>query len=175
MWRAKALFAKGGQGNSALQAEWLLRAGDVQDAHSVLCTIVGPTAVIEQDYGRLSDLLQWFTKYRVEGWEQGGQVYVDFLRLLRRPVGRRQRGEIETSIQKLERSLANMQEDSDRAKSLEQRVAVIEIDRVLQESIREHGNSDADRVMADAEGFMNGGGIQDDMLRTYQQAMGMAV
>ena len=172
VWRAKALYAKGGLQDSGLQAEWLLRAGDGEEAHEVLCSTVGPQAVIEQDYDWLDNLLQHFGGRRIEGWGQGGQVYIDFVLLVRAQQEHRPQREVEASIQRLEKGLAGMEENDRGKKSLEERVALIEMGRVLEVAMKEHGKGDKDHKMAGMEEDASGRSIEEDMLRRYQQAMG---
>lgn len=60
----------------------LLRAGNWEKAHGVLCGTVGPKAVIEEDYGTLRDVLRGFTDdgvQHIETWKAGGKVYRDFV------------------------------------------------------------------------------------------------
>ena len=171
VWRAKATYAKAGLHDPGLQADWLLRAGDVDEAHEVLCTTLGPQAVIEQDYDVLSHVLQLFPRRVPEGWQQGGQVYMDFMRLVRAHAGQRWSREAQVSMQRLRRGLAGMEDDG-RKKSQEERVAIIEMGRVLEEVLREHGDPDADKKMGGMEyGITSSLGA--DLLNRYQQAMGM--
>ena len=169
VWRGNALYAKAGLQDPALQTQWLLRAGDVEDAHEVLCTTLGPRAVIEQDLQMLDDVLHAFPRRVPEGWQRGGQVYVDFLRVVHAHAQHKRARDVQASLQRLGRGLAAMNEDGGRNKSLEERVAIIEMDRVLAETLREHGDADRDQEM----GGLESSGPASDMLSRYQQAMGM--
>lgn len=169
VWRAKALYAKGGLQNPGLQAEWLLRAGDVDAAHEVLCTTVGPHAVIGQDYEWLSNLLQHFGGRKVAGWEQGGQVFVDFLRLVRAQPSKRQSADHEAAVRRLRKGLVAMEEDGMTKKSLEERVAFIQMGKVL----NEYDEGEKDQFMAGLDDSVGPRGMEADMLHKFREAMGM--
>lgn len=172
IWRAKALYAQAGLRNSSLQTDWLLRAGDVDEAHKVLCTTLGPQAVIEQDYDDLYKVLQHFARRQPVGWERGGQVYGDFVRLVRAHSSQRWSDEAQVSMQQLRRGLTEMEED-ERKKSLEERVAIHEMWLVMGEVDREHGDPNADMSMGGVEFDDRAAPFGADMLNKYQQAMGL--
>ncbi|KAK3707549.1 hypothetical protein LTR37_012044 [Vermiconidia calcicola] len=164
VWRAKALYAKAGLRDPALQTRWLLNAGLTDEAHDVLCTTLGPQAVIEQDYDVLSQVLQLF-RTMPEGWQYGGQVYFDFVRMLR---AREWNPE---AVNKLRTGLAGM--EFEMTKTLEKRVAVIEMGRVLEETVREHQGADQDSKM-DLHGVAgDSASVGAGMLDRYQRAMGV--
>ena len=176
IWSAKAQYAKGGLQDPYLQSEWLLQAGNAKEAHDVLCTTLGPQAIIEQDYGRLSGILQNFAKFRVEGWEQGGQVYVDFVRLVRAQHGNTVSVQIQISAQRLQRGLAAMEDESGRKKTLEERVATLEMGRVLRKLMKEESIPEEDFEMGDGDAAPAGFyGMEMDMLSRFHQAVGQAV
>ena len=173
VWRAKALYAKAGLRDPHLQTTWLLQAGDVDEAHEVLCTTLGPQAVIGQDYDELSNIVQRFPRHPPNGWQTGGQVYTDFVRLVRAHVGQRWTQEAKVAMQRLKRGLGEM-EGEGRKKSLSERVAVHEMWAVLGEVEREHGGFDGDRSLGGME-FEGGAAASAGahMLERYQRAMGM--
>lgn len=127
--------------------------------------------MIEQDYEWLFNLLQHFGGCKVDGWEQGGQVFVDCLRLVRASPSKRQNADQEAAVQRLKRGLAAMEEEGMTKKSLEERVAVIQMSKVL----NEHEDGEKDQEMAGMDETMGGRGSETDMLRRYQQAMGAVV
>ena len=169
IYRVRALYAAS-NGDAAQQTMSLLLAGDMEDAHSVLCASVGPTAVIEQDYGALSTLLGQFEKLpqRPETWLRGGQVYADFVKL----VAARGKGkDVGSLVGRLRKGLGRMGDVSGAGRSLEQRISVREIGRVVQEAEdaeREGGGGNAAGVGA-GKGWGEGG----KMLDAYWRAMGV--
>lgn len=84
---ARALYASSAHDFEA-QVSHLLKAGDPNAAHTVLCRTVAPKAIIELDYDILRELLGDFLNDKgaaptsVEGWRTGGQVYFDYIHLL---------------------------------------------------------------------------------------------
>ena len=172
VWRAKAFYAKDGLHNPALQTAWLLQAGDTADAHEVLCTTLGPQAVIEQDYDVLSRILQTFPRHLPDGWQQGGQVYSAFMQLTRAHQGQRWNRDDQASMERLKRGLAAMEDDG-RKKGQEERVAIIEMGRVLEEVLREHGDPDEDRQMSGTDFTDGASSMGADLLNKYQRAMGV--
>ena len=105
IFAAQSMYAKANE-DAHGQAHFLLRAGQVADAHDVLCSFVGPQAVIEQDYDALA-LVNEFPTHRPVGWEKGGQVYDVYLRLV-----------LMTQAQKL--SPRRREGDADLAESVEE-------------------------------------------------------
>ena len=171
VWTAKALYANAGLHNPAVQTDWLLKAGDIDAAHEVLCTTLGPQAVIQQDYAVLSHVLSLFPRRLPDGWQRGGQVYLDFVRLVHARSKQRLSPEDEGAIKRLRRGLAEMEEDSARQSQVE-RVAVIEMGKVLDDVGREHNDGGKDKKMGgmEFEGVSSHGA---EMLRRYQEAMGV--
>ena len=84
VFEAQALHAETQLRDPAQQTSYLLKAGNWDEAHDVLCSVVGPKAIIEQDYPELRRLLKAFEKGKSEiaGWATGGRVLEDFLKLL---------------------------------------------------------------------------------------------
>ena len=86
LWEAKALYSRSAEKDYIKEVEYLLKAKLWEDAHSSLCRVVGPQAIIEQDYDTLQQLLNIFIgKDQVRDWTLGGQVYQDYLCLMKGP------------------------------------------------------------------------------------------
>ncbi|KAK5119757.1 hypothetical protein LTR85_007333 [Meristemomyces frigidus] len=168
VFAAKALYAKA-MDDSYAQARWLLAAGHNQEAHEVLCTSVGPQAVIEQDYGILSDLVHEFPRRKPAGWEQGGQVYEGFMQLVSMKSSIREGDEGKKVLRMLNTGLAGV-EYGPGSNTLEQRVAVIEMKKYAEEVAREQGvgGEEADAIMMDGSNYGAGLG----MLEQYRRALG---
>ncbi|KAI7269461.1 hypothetical protein KC335_g6396 [Hortaea werneckii] len=173
MFATKALYSKA-MDDSVGQAHWLLQAGHAEEAHDVLCNSVGPQAVIGQDYVALGDLVPRFPKRKPAGWDQGGHIYADFLRLIMMPVGQRHGDTGEQVLRSLNKGLAGV-EGGEKGRTLEQRVAFLEMRRYAEDLEREIGVGDEmekdDINMMDASGFGLGAG----MLENYRRALGQAV
>ncbi|KAM0716776.1 hypothetical protein Q7P37_008221 [Cladosporium fusiforme] len=145
IWEAKAVYAHAVLREPALQAQWLLYTGTdaaFTEAHNVLCTTVGPRAVIEKDYTDLRDLLDCFDKHDAKefaGWKHGGKVYADFLRLLDLPDAKRNGRDGRNACWVLRKDLEGVDEAASGKKGLEVRVALGEVWKVLGEVERETG------------------------------------
>lgn len=169
VFAAKAIYAKA-MDDPYAQTRWLLRAAHNTEAHDVLCTAVGPQAIIEQDHKSLSDLVFEFPRRKPAGWEQGGQVYEDFVRLVSMQSAQRNGDQGEKVLRTLKRGLAGM-EDGEGGKTLEQRVAIIEMKRYAEEVTRElrdgeeQGAADVGMMEASSYGFGAG------MLENYRRAL----
>ena len=171
IWTAKALYAKAGLHNPALELEWLINAGDVDTAHEILCTTLGPQAVIEQDYDILSHSLQLFPRRLPDGWQRGGQVYLDFVRLVNGRSRQRLSADDEAAMKRLRRGLAEMEEETARFSQVE-RVAVYEMGKVLDDVVREHHGNGKDLRASGMEDVI-GPSLGSEMLARFQQAMGV--
>lgn len=168
VFAAKALYARAVD-DSYAQVRWLLSAGHNEEAHEVLCTTVGPQAVIEQDYTSLADLVHKFPKRKPAGWEQAGQVYEGFVQLTTMTTAKRNGDDGEKVLRLLSRGLAGI-EDGAPGNTLEQRVAVIEMKRYAEEVARDQGAGieEADAMMLDGSNYGMGLG----MLEQYRRALG---
>ena len=84
IYEAKALFARSVEGDHVKEVGYLLKAGNWDEAHRILKTEVGPTAVIEEDWDMLQGILNAFHPGRdtIQDWGLGGQVYEDYLSLI---------------------------------------------------------------------------------------------
>lgn len=171
IWSAKALYGKAGLHNPALETEWLINAGDVDAAHEILCSTLGPQAVIEQDYDVLQRSLELFPRRLPEGWQRGGQVYLDFVRLNKGRNRQRLSAEDEAATKRLRRGLTEMEEETAKLTQVE-RVAIYEMGRVLDDVVREHHGNARDMSMGSVQdvGVISVGA---EMLARYQEAMGI--
>jgi len=177
VFAAKALYAKA-MGDSLCQAHWLLRAGHVDEAHEVLCVAVGPQAIIERDYQSLTRLIFEFPEHKPIRWNQCGQVFENLVQLLRLPYGRKHGYEGEELVRTLTRGLDVMEHDGSMAtKTLEQRVALIEMKRVVEGVAREIDSSDEVWGMEKGTADRGRGEYRDGvaMLEKYRRAIGQVV
>lgn len=85
IWEAKALYARSVLQDHVQEVEFLVKARDWREAHEVLQKEVGPSAVVEQNWNTLQDVLDSFKdcKDQIAEWGMGGQVYVDYLSLVK--------------------------------------------------------------------------------------------
>lgn len=184
IWEAKAVYAHAVLREPALQAKWLLYTGTEEafaEAHTVLCSTVGPRAVIEKDYTDLTDLLACFDAHdaqEFDGWKHGGKIYADFVRLNGLTYKQKTSREGRNTCWVLRKGLEGSQQDElagGSSKSLEVRVAMGEIFRVLGEVEREIGinprYSFGDDMEVDGEGEFGGKGL----LEGYRKALGVVV
>ncbi|KAK9322935.1 nuclear protein 96-domain-containing protein [Lipomyces orientalis] len=81
--RAKALYARYTH-ESVKEAKYLLDASEWNEAHSVIIRTVGPKAVISES---LDDLLVLLSRFKdvtgISNWKIGGQVYLDYINVLK--------------------------------------------------------------------------------------------
>lgn len=103
----------------------------------------------------------------MDGWEAGGQVFVDFLKLVRAPPKKRHNADQEAALKRLRRGLAAMQGDGMKKKPLEERVAIMEMSKVLDEQ----DDGAKDHEMAGVNTAAGGEACGDEMLLRYRQAM----
>jgi nuclear pore complex protein Nup98-Nup96 len=176
IWEAKAVYAHAVLHEPALQAQWLLYTGTDEahaEAHDVLCNTVGPRAVIEKDYTDLRELLACFDKYGAQelaGWKHGGKVYADFLRLNDLGEAKKHGRDGRNACWVLRKGLEGASEEG---RSLEVRVAMGEITKVLGDVERDIGinakysfdGMDVDDVKGGVTGMLDG----------YRRALGAVV
>lgn len=88
IWRAKALAARTITQNHVEETMYLIKAGDLEEAHGVLRYVVGPHCVIAEEWAVLSNLLEGFQigKENISDWGLGGQVYEDYLAIIQNRV-----------------------------------------------------------------------------------------
>ncbi|KAM3416458.1 hypothetical protein BST61_g8053 [Cercospora zeina] len=170
LFEAKALHATAELKNPALQARYLLLAGLFDEAHDVLVSTIGPTAVIEEEYDELIDILRCFPEHgnSVQGWERGGEVYSDFALIVTMSPVRKKGHEGKKVMRRLKRGLEAMN-NADRRLTLEERVSMIEMGRILAEEASEAGFEDirAEDMHTESKGT--------DLFERYQAAMGVVV
>lgn len=139
VWSAKALHAQSVRRDPALQCRFLLQAGTEQaleEAHAVLCRTIGPKAVIEREYDGLEGVVALFTAAgpaRFHGWAAGGQLYADLVRLVRLSAAKAHGREGEALLRRFGRVLEACAEEGQRGLSLEMKVALIEVRRLVDE------------------------------------------
>ncbi|MCJ1432977.1 Nuclear pore complex protein Nup98-Nup96 [Xylographa pallens] len=128
IWTAKALYARSVQQDHVKEVHFLLRAKYWNEAHKTLCREVAPQAVIEQSHGTLLSLLDNFAgKDKVAEWPVGGQVYEDYVRLVRGAKGR----ERHAVIQRLLHALPDLVQDRPGKLGFIEMVAVQEMSAVV--------------------------------------------
>jgi nuclear pore complex protein Nup98-Nup96 len=157
---AAALQAKT-DGDDLRQTMHLIKAGELEEAHEVLCRSVGPASIISRDYDGLRELLGEFVptpssspidetasmssrararhpREPVPGWSRGGQIYFDYIHLL--DLNNQQSGyrvnedlnsEIRDLLSKLQQALEAVARDKLEGCGLEERVALTEIAGVV--------------------------------------------
>ncbi|KAK5739637.1 hypothetical protein LTR17_005121 [Elasticomyces elasticus] len=142
---AQAAHAKA-IGDVRAQAQLLIQAGLLAEAHEVLCVAVWPKAIIEKDLESLTLVNEFRTK--PAGWEQGGKIYAAYLS--------RGKGKSDTV---LEKTLEGLEKVGYKGLTLEQRVAFIEMRKTLK--------------LSRTEGIIAGNGAA--MLERYRNAVGVIV
>ncbi|KAK0859525.1 hypothetical protein LTS02_009146 [Friedmanniomyces endolithicus] len=165
---ARSLHAKA-VGDTHGQVQLLLRAGNLAEAHEVLCTTVGPQAVIERDHDALA-LVSEFPRQRPAGWDKGGQIYEAYMRLALMSQGQKQSEEGEKVVRALRRGLRGVEEAGMQGKTLEQRVAVLEMRRFVEQIAKARGD---ERRMGKVEDGGVGAGAA--MLDKYRSAVGLVL
>lgn len=123
IWEAKALYARSVLQDHVQEVDFLVKAQDWKEAHEVLRKEVGPSAVVEQDWDTLQDMLDSFEdcKEQIAEWGLGGQVYDDYLSLVKGV----ERDEKEELLSRLLDALPMMMQGEKR--ELKQTVALQEI------------------------------------------------
>lgn len=85
IWESKALHARSVSQNHVEEVQFLLLARNWEEAHTTLCRVVAPCAIIESDHDTLRQLLTSFQgegRQQVADWGLGGGVYEDFVALV---------------------------------------------------------------------------------------------
>lgn len=85
IWEAKVLYARTVLQDHLQEVDFLVKAQDWNEAHGVFRREVGPSAVVEQDWDTLHGVLDNLKdcKEQIAEWGLGGQVYDDYLSLVR--------------------------------------------------------------------------------------------
>ncbi|KAF2744617.1 hypothetical protein M011DRAFT_407995, partial [Sporormia fimetaria CBS 119925] len=161
MHYAAALEAKS-KGDDFHETLHLIKAGQLEEAHEVLCRSVGPDSIISRDYDSLRELLGEFTptpassppKEPVQGWSHGGQIYFDYIHLLdltnnqsARRLDEELNNEIRDLLLKLQGSLEVVARDRWDACGLEERVALTEISGTVAALLTKNMRNDHARVL----------------------------
>lgn len=134
---AKALYARAVEEDPISEARWLISAGDFAEAHNVVCKVIGPSAIIEEDYDQLREVLASLNddprrKKQVPetAWDCGGGLYHSYIELLDFETMNAQHrtkknGDLEALVQRIAKVLAGIKrEDGLNAMELKQRVAM---------------------------------------------------
>jgi nuclear pore complex protein Nup98-Nup96 len=97
IWEAMALYMKSVRGDATSEVQCLIRAGAFSEAHRRFVEHVAPLAIIERDYQGLASTLSQFEgrEESIADWAVGGEVYRDFLVLIRHASNR---GIVPTSV-----------------------------------------------------------------------------
>ena len=112
------------------EADILITVGRWDEAHQTIISNIAPHAIIKGQFADLRRLLDTFSDKRVLNWASGGQVYLDYLDLLRpssqrdtfKPKFHSTRYAENVIIQRLSRNLSNM-----KARTFHQHVAITEM------------------------------------------------
>ena len=96
IFEAKALCARNVLGDHVAEVGYLVKAGDWEEAHEVLRKEVGPSMVIEEEWDVLRGIIDAFKDGRdvILEWGLGGQVYEDFLSLIKGDVDWQEKKEV---------------------------------------------------------------------------------
>lgn len=100
VWEAKALYARSVSRDHVKEVEHLVRAGNWIEAHEVLRKEVGPLAVVEEDWDVLQGVLDSFKKGKdqISDWGLGGQVYEDYVAIIKRGEAAEEKHEAVTRL-----------------------------------------------------------------------------
>jgi nuclear pore complex protein Nup98-Nup96 len=91
---SKALYAHAVTRDTVAEAQSLIEAGEWKQAHELVCKVIGPAAVIEQDSDQLRELLGALVEQK-EGnrleWNRGAGMFYDYIEMkdLERQRGQR--------------------------------------------------------------------------------------
>ena len=146
IFEAQALHAKTDLQDPAKQVTFLLQAENWDEAHDVLCSIVGPNAVIEQDFTGLRCILDTFSegKSKVAHWNQGGRIFDDYLSLQSPDLTLKDRN---TTVKRILRALPSFRGEAhfDHL-TFEEKVALKEMGSVVSQLALENGEVSLHRV-----------------------------
>ncbi|KXT11296.1 hypothetical protein AC579_1664 [Pseudocercospora musae] len=152
LWASKAQYARAVLGNTRLQAQYLINAGHTSQAQQLVSTIIGPRAIIEEDYEELTAVIQALENsgLRSATDQRSVPVYAAFVDLMSmKPFQRRSEGlellkYLYDSFPGFEQSNGGGGWSSSWVKSVEETVAIVEMQRVLREEFRESGIDDSE-------------------------------
>jgi len=142
LWEAKALFARSVQQDHVKEVEYLLRAKNWDEAHKTLCQVVAPQAIVEQNYTTLQQLLSNFVeKDQIRGWNLGGQIYEDYVSLMKGPLGTGKNA----VVKRLLRTLPAMVHDRPGKVGFVERVAIEEMSAVVGKTVLDDKENSSER------------------------------
>jgi len=134
---AKALYARAVEHDPISEARWLINAGDLAEAHGVVCEVIGPNALIEQDYDQLREVLGSLVEDGARrqqissaAWERGGNLYHSYIELIDLETMHSQnrakkRTELQTVVQRIAKTLTGInKEDGLKTMAFRQRIAM---------------------------------------------------
>ena len=130
IWEAKALYARAVDGDRMREANYLVRAGQWNQAHGVLKSVVGPDCVIAEEWGQLQGLLVSFKpgKEKIRDWGLGGQVYEDYLHLaFKEPEGAEKAAVLGRLLESLPTMMHDLEEE--KKKKRKEKTSNDEVDR----------------------------------------------
>ncbi|KAF2165355.1 hypothetical protein M409DRAFT_24204 [Zasmidium cellare ATCC 36951] len=174
IWRAKAQYARTVARNPGAQVLYLLNAGDTDQAHDVLCSTIGPQAVIEQEHEDLTNVLARFPDHKPQGWVSGGGVFEEYTKLWNLSTPRKHTREGREVMERLGLGLREMSSREGKM-SVEEKVAVVEMERVLREEVRALHGSGEGLVVEGVGGEQVEEGKGMDAFVRYREAMGVVV
>ena len=135
VWEAKALHARAVLQDHVAEVNYLLKAHSWNEAHRVLCDTVAPQCIIGRDHDGLRRLLGGFSyESKPTDWRTGGEVYVDYLHLLKMEDA----GERKKLLSRLMRGLSDMASSRKGKGGFLQGVAVQEMSAVVGEKVLEN-------------------------------------
>lgn len=139
IWEAKALHARSVTQDHVREVQCLIHAENWDEAHQTLCRIVGPQAVIAQDYATLKQLLESFAKGKIHigEWTLGGQVYEDFLVLIQGDSEGQQKINV---LRRLLSALPAMVQELAGKLSLQEKVAIREMSAIVGKEVAKSGS-----------------------------------
>lgn len=133
IWHARALYARSVLNDHVAETIYLVRAGALQEAHTVFCRSVGPQLVISQDHDVFDTVFHAFkaawneSTTRPKDWKTGAQIYFDYASLLEleRPHSDEEVKEKKAIIDQMFTYMPGMLAVADKAKvDLDERIAV---------------------------------------------------
>jgi nuclear pore complex protein Nup98-Nup96 len=82
---SKAMYARTVMNDPVAEVRYLIEGGELSRAHDVLSQTLGPTAIIEDDYSSLHDIMTLAMEtdmMRRVDWDKGAGLYFDYIRLI---------------------------------------------------------------------------------------------
>lgn len=180
VWKAKAQHEHASpESNPALEALWLLHADSVDDAHRVLVELVGPDAIIEEDYADMDFLLEAFSdkSSKPVDWIHGGAVYEAFSKVVHMSRKEKESRKGIEAINFLGKSIRAMKDQNDGfTRGLRAKVAVTEMERLYNEEAGREGLNQAPTLQAGHDAMeVDGQKTEGTPFAQYTAAMGIVV